>query len=148
MNREEEPFMTMIAAQAEADAAFLGSVLRCYSKAEHLSDEGLAVHLGVHSDALTGLRLCLRPRHEHFIADLDAISTRYRVSASVLGSVIRLVEALEVMRANDVTPADHGLLMAARTRPGTQANNSVPCEERPGIPPTPGDEDPRTGEDR
>lgn len=128
MNREDEPLMRMLAAQAEDDTAFLGWVLRRYSQAEHLSDGSLAAQLGMDADALTGLSLCLRPREGHFVADLHAIATRYRVSASVLGTVVRHAEALEAMRGSSVASADQGLLMAARARPAGQTRAALPSE--------------------
>jgi hypothetical protein len=141
MNSEDEPFMRMLGTQAADDAAFLGWVLRRYLQAERLSDSGLAAQLGLDAGELPGLCLCLRPRQAHFVADLHAIATRYRVSASVLGTMVRHVEALEAMRGSSVASADEGLLMAARTRPAAQTSaaslsQSDPADERADTPPT------------
>lgn len=98
---------------------YLGWVLAQYSTLEHLAEPELVRLLGMTGDELARLRLCLRPRADHFAADVEQISATFNIDAGRLAQIVRFVDSVTAMASPQrraVTPAP-GLLMAARAQP-------------------------------
>jgi hypothetical protein len=126
---QHERLLTYTAQRAKARPEYLAWVLAQYVEREHLSEEELAHHLGIAAHDLPHLALCLRPRADHFAADVRQISAKFNIDPSILATVVRWVESLEALAAGNVQEesARAGLLMAARTRklpPAGQDNES------------------------
>ena len=106
------------AERAKARPGFLAWVLARYIEVEQVSEGELQQRLGVTARDLPHLALCLRPRPEHFAADVRQISMRFHINPAALAKVVRLVESVEALAAENAggRPTDAGLLMAARAR--------------------------------
>jgi hypothetical protein len=102
-----------LAADAEADAFFLGGLLAAFARSEDMDDAALAVHLGCPVDQLSRLKLCRAPRAELDLMrqDLDRIAGHFGLSEPALRqAVLRGRVVLRLRQGGDV------LLMAARDR--------------------------------
>lgn len=109
--------MLAIAAElAKARPDYLAWVLAQYMELENLSDETLALLLQIKISQLPRFGLCLRPRRDHFTADVEQISARFGVSSYALAKVVRLVDSVSVMAAAKTGSKESGVLMAARAR--------------------------------
>ena len=105
------------AAQATRRPDYLAWVFAQYADAEGKTAGELAATLGVTGSDLSRLALCLRPRPDHFAADIQAIATRWKTEPAALAQIVRHVEVLHGMTENEPPAmAEHGLLMAARAR--------------------------------
>jgi hypothetical protein len=115
---QHERLLAYTAQRAKARPAYLAWVLAQYVEREHLSEEELAQRLGIAAHDLPHLALCLRPRPDHFAADVRQISAMFNIDPSTLATVVRLVESLEILAAGIVQEGSGsaGLLMAARAR--------------------------------
>jgi hypothetical protein len=113
-----ERLLEYAAQRAESRPEYLGWILTRYIEQEHISEAELATRLGIISQDLLRLALCLRPRTEHFAADLRQISTKFHIDATALAGIVRLVESIETLAASNpgTLAAEAGLLMAARAR--------------------------------
>lgn len=113
--QETEQLLKVAAARAAGEPAFLAWVLAEYQRIESLDDVALTQYL-IMSDPnrLTGLRLCLRPRDDHFPQDVDAIAATYGLDVDALTTLIRHVEGMRHMA--DAPAGDAGRLLAARAR--------------------------------
>jgi hypothetical protein len=105
-----------LARRAATDDFFLGAALADYARSEGLDDAALAGRLGCPAAALTGLRLCRRPRPEAplFAADVGRISEHFGLDADVLADAVRRADALAALRAGGLGAG--GVLQAARDR--------------------------------
>jgi hypothetical protein len=95
---------------------YLAWVLAQYREIEHLSASDLAKFLKIRMSQLPQLGLCLRPRRDHFTADVEQISSKFGVDSFALAKVVRLVESVSVMAMEEADSRDSGVLMAARAR--------------------------------
>jgi hypothetical protein len=117
MGEAEVDKLIAVAARAAASRpAFLGWVLSEYRRLEGLDDGTLARQLGIEPEMLPSLCLCLRPRSERFLKDVEEIASAHRCDADALISVVRHVEFLDVAR-DAGGPGKAGRLLAARSRP-------------------------------
>ena len=118
MHPRHERLLDYAAQRAGARPDYLGWVLARYIERERISEAELATRLGSSPDDLPRLALCLRPRAEHFADDIRQISAKFRIDATALAGIVRLVESLETLAATNPTmlSAEAGLLMAARAR--------------------------------
>jgi hypothetical protein len=105
-----------LARRVEPDQRFLAAALAGYARSEHMSDTDLAASLGCPVETLAALRLCLRPRADHFGDDIDEIAARFQLDDVVLAEAVRRADALESMRQPTLPDAGTGLLRAARDR--------------------------------
>ena len=105
----------MAAERARGRPAFLGSVLADYERLEGLSGEQLRDRLGVGAEHWPQLQLCLRPRAEEFLPDVTQIATEFGLDRAALATIVRRVEAVEVIRTQE-EPSEAGNMLAARTR--------------------------------
>jgi hypothetical protein len=114
----EERLLAYTAQRARARPEYLAWVLARYAELEHIAEGELAQHLGIAAHDLPRLALCLRPRAEHFAADVMQISTKFSINPAALATVVHLVDSVEVLAARDAgeVSTDAGLLMAARAR--------------------------------
>lgn len=105
-----------LAARAAGDPFFLGFALSEYARAEGLTDDRLAAHLGCPVENLTMLRLCRAPRQEPvgFRADVERVAGRFGADAGRLAAVVRQVEGVVRLRAAGPAAAEAGYFLAAR----------------------------------
>jgi hypothetical protein len=117
LSRDERVF-ARAASRTQAHPQYLGWVLGRYKELENQSEHDLMKALGVSSQDLLRLYLCLRPRTDHFAEDITQISAKFNVDAMALANIVRLVEAVEVIGSaqTPASPPEAGFLMAARTR--------------------------------
>ncbi len=131
------------AAERAGDRPFyLASALLAYARAERLDDAGLAAALGCDPARLPALLLCRRPTGEGavFRADVEAIATRFGLSAVRLAQVIRRANALVAFQGS--APAQPGgLLAAARDRDDQERESAHAPADAPRA--EPADEDER-----
>ena len=114
----DERLLAYTAQRARARPEYLAWVLARYTELEHIAEGELAQRLGVAAHDLPRLALCLRPRAEHFAADVMQISAKFGINPAALATVVHLVDSVEVIAARGAgeTQTDAGLLMAARVR--------------------------------
>jgi hypothetical protein len=105
-----------LAAKAAGDSFFLGFALAEYARAEGLTDDRLAAHLGCPVDDLTMLRLCRAPRPDTdgFRADVERVAGRFGADPGRLAAVVRQSEAVARLRAAGAVTAEAGFFLAAR----------------------------------
>jgi hypothetical protein len=119
MTRSDDARMLAYAAnRAKAHPHYLGWVLARYSTLENIAEPDLAQILRTTSHDLTRLSLCLRPRADCFVEDVEHISATFNLDAGRLAQIVRFVESMEAMASSDTSTvsAESGLLMAARAR--------------------------------
>lgn len=119
MTRQPEGKILVHAAQrAGSRPSYLGWILATYMTIEKTSDRRLARLLGISVFDLSRLGLCLRPRPDHFISDIEQIAAKFNLESAILAKVVRLVESMRAMApfTSDLAPAASGVLMAARAR--------------------------------
>lgn len=94
----------------------LGYVFEQYRKYEGKSAEELAADLGCSLEVLDWLSLCRRPNEDRFAEHLDMIEKRFSVEPYRLADVLRTVEVLDVLPAEQQgEDVDEGaFLLAAR----------------------------------
>jgi hypothetical protein len=131
-----EQLLAYAAQRAKARPEYLACVLARYVELERISEEELAQHLGITAGDLLHLALCLRPRVDHFAADVRQISTKFGINPAALATVVHLVDSVEVLAARDAGDAstDAGLLMAARARkhpPGLDGHERRDHDDHP-----------------
>ncbi len=104
--------------RAKARPAYMGWVLARYIEHERTSEGELAQRLGIAGHDFPHLALCLRPRADHFAADIRQISSRFNIDPAGLAGVVRFVQSVETLAHQDAggASAELGLLMAARAR--------------------------------
>jgi hypothetical protein len=100
--------------------AFWAWVFDQYVHLRGLSDAVLAAQLGLSERDFQRLGLYLRPRADHFEADVTRTAAALGVDRFQLAQIVRLVDAVTARTSADGAPraADAGLLLAARTRRG------------------------------
>jgi hypothetical protein len=103
------------AARARTRPAFLGWVLARYEDLESMQGGRLRELLGVPAGEWPRLQVCLRPRGDAFLQDVTQIASAFRIDRGMLAAVIRRVDAVEAVRAQE-QPGRAGSLLAARTR--------------------------------
>ncbi|HEX2094532.1 MAG TPA: hypothetical protein VHG28_19160 [Longimicrobiaceae bacterium] len=111
-----EPGVDLLQRAAERAAerpAYLGWVLSRYLDLEGLDWPAVAAALGRSVD-FAPLALCLRPRPDHFAADVRAVAERFDLDAGALARIVRTVDAVDAMARE--APQDRGALLAARER--------------------------------
>lgn len=108
--------LAFAAERAKTRPDYLAWVLDQYKETEHLSDDDLARFLQIRISQLPRLGLCLRPRLDHFTADVEQISSKFGADSYALARVVRLVESVSVMATAKTDSKDSGVLMAARAR--------------------------------
>ena len=96
--------------------AFLGWLFAQYQEAENMDDRALAEVLRVSQSTVQSLCLCLRPRAERFVQDIEQISKTFGCNEDALISVVRHVEFLDAARESTAM-TNAGRLLAARSRP-------------------------------
>jgi hypothetical protein len=113
---ERDKLMDVAARVAASRPVFLGWVLAEYQKAEGLDDAALAQYLQADLRIVSSLRLCLRPRSDRFLQDIEQIAGTFPCDGDALITVVRHVEFLNAARGTS-SATDAGRLMAARSRP-------------------------------
>jgi hypothetical protein len=113
---ERDKLMSVAVRTAATRPAFLGWVLAEYQKAESLDDAALAQYLQADAGIVSSLRLCLRPRSDRFLQDIEQIAATFPCDSDALVAVVRHVEFLNAARGTS-SATDAGRLMAARSRP-------------------------------
>lgn len=113
--KEQARLLQNAAARATTRPEFLGWVLARYAELEKLGEDVLRRQWQVSTGDWSRLQLCLRPRSETFLKDVTQIATEFQLDRGALAAVVRLVDAVEVLRANE-QPGEVGSLLAARTR--------------------------------
>src|SRR5262245_54751714 len=96
---QDERLLAYAAHRAKVRPEYLAWALARYVELEHISEEELTHRLGISLCDLPHLALCLRPRADHFAADVRQISARFNLDLSALASVMRLVDSLEALAA-------------------------------------------------
>lgn len=114
----ESALIARAAGRASERPGYLGWLFARYAEAEQKTDQEIADMLGLSPVDYHRLRLCLRPRSQFFIEDVQQIAARFGVVTGELATVIRHVEAVEGMKTGQAESFDSeaGLLMAARAR--------------------------------
>jgi len=94
----------------------LGYVFEKYCKYQGRSAEQLAEYLGCSVEVLAWLSLCRRPDEDRFAEHLKVIADRFSLDAYRLATVVRRVEVLDVLPANQEEGdlGEEALLLAAR----------------------------------
>lgn len=103
----------------EQDGPLLARALQRYADAEGLSWADLAERLSCTEEALNRIALCLPPRPERFVADVEAIAEG-RVAIEPLLVLLRRLQVLKAFAeaAEQDSPAgsETAMLLAARDR--------------------------------
>ena len=102
--------------QAKTRPDYMAWVLAQYMKIENLTNSDLVTFLRIGMPQLPRLGLCLRPRREHFVTDVEQISSKFRLDSYALARVVRLVDSISTMTKAKTDSEDSGMLMAARAR--------------------------------
>jgi hypothetical protein len=79
-----------LAAKASRDPSYLGHAIAAHQRKHGLTDELLAVELGVPVETLANLRLCGRLRVEDpatFAADVKVVADRFGCDAKVVARI-------------------------------------------------------------
>src|SRR5712692_4958646 len=108
--------LALAAEHAKTRQDYLASILAQYTDIEHQSKENLARFLKIQLSQLPRLGLCLRPRQDHFNADVEQISSKFGIDSFALAKVVRLVDSVSIMATAKTDSKDSGVLMAARAR--------------------------------
>lgn len=110
--------ITRAAGRASERLEYLGWVFARHEESEQKTGQEMADMLGASLLDYHRMRLCLRPRVQLFVADVQQIVARFGVDASKLARLIRHVEAIEGMKAEpgETPDSEAGLLLAARAR--------------------------------
>jgi hypothetical protein len=80
--------LSNLARQAASRAGFVAYRLAEYQRTNNLDDTALATRLGCTLDDLTHLRLCGRPRSDHFSEDVARIARHVHADADALGRLL------------------------------------------------------------
>jgi hypothetical protein len=132
MNPEQsDPLLRTAAERARARPAFLGWVLAEYGRLEGLSEAQLRERLGVAAENWPRLQLCLRPRAEEFLPDVTQIATTFGLDRIALATIVRRVDAVEVIRTQE-QHSEAGSMLAARTRKPPPPEPEAPSDGTPG----------------
>lgn len=127
-----EPTLEQLAQRAAQSAArrpdYLAAVLAVYQRQEGLDDAALANRLELPVAELPWLRLCRRPRSDHFAADIEAITARFKLNALALARAVRQVDALAKL-AQVPVDAEVGWLAAAREHDVPYDPEAEPSQE-------------------
>ena len=116
MNREKQArLLQAAAARAATRPEFLGWVLAKYAELETMTDDALRHQWQLSTTDWTRLQLRLRPRAGTFLPDVTRIAAEFQLDRGALAAVLRRVDAVTVLRANE-QPGAAGSLLAARTR--------------------------------
>ena len=123
--------ISVLARRLADEPDFLAAALADYARSQQLDDAALAAYLGCPMDQLDRLRLCLRPRPDRFLADIDEIATDFGIDPDALIDVVRFSDALARMRRTPAMSESSSLLMAARDRhselPAAAADGPMPA---------------------
>ncbi len=103
------------AERARTRPAFLGWVLARYEDLESLPGDRLREQLGVSAADWPRLQLCLRPRGDVFLQDVTQIASAFGINRGTLAALVRRVDAVEAVQAQE-QPGRTGSLLAARSR--------------------------------
>lgn len=114
-SENEAAVLRRTAARARARPEFLARVLAVYQDIEGMTETRLREHLGITEANWPRLELCLRPRAEAFLKDVTQIAQGFGIDRGVLATVIRRVDAVEIVQRRE-QPGRAGTLLAARTR--------------------------------
>jgi hypothetical protein len=85
--------LTHAARRAQERLAYVAWALARVQIQEGLSDDALAARLGMATVDLPRLALCLRPRQDHWDADLAQIASWFALAPEPLATVLGAVEA-------------------------------------------------------
>jgi hypothetical protein len=107
--------------RARTRPAFLGWVLARYESLESLREVRLREQLGVSAEDWPRLQVCLRPRGDVFLQDVTQIASAFGIDRGTLAALIRRVDAVEAIQAQE-QPGRAGSLLAARTRKSRPPN--------------------------
>lgn len=113
---------TALLARAARRAAewtdYLAWVFGRYAETERVNEQEFCAILHVSAADFQRLCVCLRPRHDNFIKDLEQISAKFELDADELARIVRHVEATEAMKqaTGKQVVEEVGLLLAARAR--------------------------------
>jgi len=110
------PGARKLAARLEDDPATMAWVLARYREVEDMSDDLIALSLGIDADRVPHLALCNRPREQLFRTDVESIAVHVgMVDPLPLAQLVRRVDALTGFGQRT---AGHrrGFLAAARDR--------------------------------
>lgn len=80
--------LSHLANQAASRPEFIASQLAAYQQEKHLDDASLAAQLGCSLDDLTHLRLCARPRLDHFDEDVTRIAQHVHANRATLAHLL------------------------------------------------------------
>jgi hypothetical protein len=98
------------------DTTFISAPLAYYQRVEGRSPSDVADELGVSLRNLDRLALCRRPTGESFAARVYQIADYVGANVGKLANILRLYE-LTALTEPAAESRQHGLLLAARTRP-------------------------------
>jgi len=112
---EQARLLQHAAGRATTRPEFLGWVLARYAELEKMGEDVLRQEWQVSTSDWPRVQLCLRPRAEAFLQDVTQIATEFHLDRGALAAIIRRVDAVEGLRANE-QPGGAGSLLAARTR--------------------------------
>lgn len=114
MSAEEEGLLKRAADRAAQRPAYMAWVLSQYVSNQGISPTELVAELRSSQRATTSLALCLRPRPDRFVDDVNAMTAKFGVDGVTLARIVKHVEAIEAMAGRSA--AASGTLMAARVR--------------------------------
>ena len=112
----EEALFIRAAHRARSRPEFVAWIFARYEELQLCGASDISKELRVSVSDLQRLALCLRPRRDNFATDIEGLSTRFACDASVLANIVRLAEAGSVMRRDEHSVTDQGLMIAARKR--------------------------------
>ncbi len=112
---EQARLLQHAAARATTRPEFLGWVLARYAELEKMGDDVLRQQWLVSTSDWPRVQLCLRPRAEAFLQDVTQIANEFHLDRGALAAIVRRVDAVAVLQANE-QPGAAGSLLAARTR--------------------------------
>src|SRR5438309_7668733 len=94
----QSALMARAAGRASERPGYLGWMFAHYAESERKTDDEIADMLALSPLDYHRLRLCLRPRDQFFVEDVQRIAARFGLDTGQLAKVIRHVEAVEGMK--------------------------------------------------
>ncbi len=97
---------------------YLAWVFGRYAETERDTEQEFCAILSISALDFRRLCLCLRPRHDSFVQDVEQIAAKFEFDAGELARIVRHVEATEAMKQYTAEQRieEAGLLLAARAR--------------------------------
>jgi hypothetical protein len=115
---DRSALLARAARRAAERTDYLAWVFGRYAETERVTEQDFCAILGISALDFQRLCLCLRPRHDSFVKDVEQIAARFELDRGELARITRHVEATEAMKqdTDEQVIEEVGLMLAARAR--------------------------------